>query len=468
MENNFLKLFQIPETRQRILRTLGLLIAYRVGFQIPIPGMDAQYLNESAGKGIFGLISALSGGALGQTTIFALGIMPFISASIIFSMLTKVSPQLEAVAKEGAAGQKKINQWTRLTTVPIALVQAIFIYTGVFLQKPEMIDATMKDNKVALAFVVIGALLTGALLVMWIGELITEYGVGNGASLIIMAGIIAGLPNSIVQLKSSDDFWNVMVFLALVWAVTIFVVVFMHKGARRIPIQYARLQRGRRVYGGQRHFLPLKVNMAGVMPIIFASVLFVIPGILFEWLGWGYGARLFNDPTGFVYTALYLVMIFSFCFFWNRLMFQPEEIANNLREHGSFIPGIRPGAKTAEYLSSVLTRITLAGAAFLAVVAVLPNYITADTSLTLEMRYFLGGTSVLIVVGVALELVDKLQAQLVMKAYEGGSGGGGGNAPAEAGGQTPAISTKKKGKKSKARGGASWTKREGGAQPGKS
>ncbi|MEL6311812.1 MAG: preprotein translocase subunit SecY, partial [Pseudomonadota bacterium] len=395
MENNFLKLFQIPETRQRILRTLGLLVAYRVGFQIPIPGMDAQYLSESGNSGIFGLLSALSGGALGQTTIFALGIMPYISASIIFSMLTKVSPQLEAVAKEGAAGQKKINQWTRLVTVPIALVQAIFIYTGLFARNPDMIESSMRDNRVALGFVVVGALLTGALLVMWIGELITEYGVGNGASLIIMAGIISSLPSSIAALSSNDDFWNMMVFLVLVWFITIFVVVFMHKGARRIPIQYARLQRGRRVYGGQRHFLPLKVNMAGVMPIIFASVLFVIPGILLSWVGWDYGADVFQDPTGFVYTALYLVLIFSFCFFWNRLMFQPTEIANNLREHGSFIPGIRPGAKTAEYLSSVLTRITLAGAAFLAVVAVLPNFITKGANLTLDMRYFLGGTSVL-------------------------------------------------------------------------
>ena len=448
MENNFLKLFKIPETRQRILRTLGLLIAYRVGFQIPIPGMDPTFLSETAGDSILGLMSALSGGALGQSTIFALGIMPFISASIIFSMLTKVSPQLEAVAKEGAAGQKKITQWTRLTTVPIALVQAIFIYTGVFLQNPQMIDQSMKDNRVALAFIVIGALLTGALIVMWIGELITEYGVGNGASLIIMAGIIAGMPSSIPPPKANDDFWNVMVFLAIVWAITIFVVVFMHKGARRIPIQYARLQRGRRVYGGQRHFLPLKVNMAGVMPIIFASVLFVIPGILFGWAGWGYGQRMFGDPTGFVYTTLYLILIFSFCFFWNRLMFQPEEIAKNLRENGSFIPGIRPGAKTSEYLSRVLTRITLAGAAFLAVVAVLPSFITKDSSLTVEMRYFLGGTSVLIVVGVALELVDKLQAQLVMKAYDGGA------AP-------PGPGSKPGKGKGTARGGASWTKRDG-------
>jgi preprotein translocase subunit SecY len=206
--------------------------------------------------------------------------------------------------------------------------------------------------------------------------------------------------------------------MATIWVVVVFVVVFMHKGARRIPIQYARLTRGRRVYGGQRHFLPLKVNMAGVMPIIFASVIFVIPGVVFEWFSWTWMQTIFQDQTGFVYVTTSGALIFFFCFFWNRLMFRPDEIANNLREHGSFVPGIRPGQKTAEYLSHVLTRITLAGAAFLAVVAVLPAFVTDGTGLTPSMQYFLGGTSVLIVVGVALELVDKLSAQLVMRSYE--------------------------------------------------
>lgn len=420
MEKGFFQLFRIPETRQRIFRTLGLLVCYRLGFQIPIPGMSPEYLKQAGDQGIFGLLSALSGGAIGQTTIFALGIMPFISASIIFSMLTKVSPALEAVAKEGAAGQKKITQWTRLATVPIALVQAIFIYTGVFMpMRAQMVDPSMSGNPVALFFIVTTALLAGALLVMWIGELITEYGVGNGASLIIMAGIIASLPSSLWSIRESPDFWQVILFLSAVWLITIFAVVFMHKGARRIPIQYARLTRGRRVYGGQRHYLPIKVNMAGVMPIIFASVLFVIPGVLFQWLGWSSLQNAFQDQTGFIYVSVYLVLIFSFCFFWNRLMFQPEEIANNLREHGSFIPGIRPGQKTAEYLANVLTRITMVGAAFLAVVAVLPAFITKDSGMTMQMQYFVTGTSVLIVVGVALELVDKLNAQLVMKAYDG-------------------------------------------------
>jgi preprotein translocase subunit SecY len=427
VENSFIKLFKIPETRERIFRTLGLLICYRIGFQVPIPGMSPDFLKQTGDTNLFGLLSALSGGAIGQTTIFSLGIMPYISASIIFSMLTKVSPTLEAVAKEGASGQKKINQWTRLCVVPIALIQAIFIYTGVFLPRMSMmVDDSMQGNQFALFMIVVTSLMAGSLLVMWIGELITEYGVGNGASLIIMAGIIAGMPSSLAAIRNNQDFWQIVMFLAAVWAVTIFVVVFMHKGARRVPIQYARLTRGRRVYGGQRHYLPLKVNMAGVMPIIFASVLFVIPGILFQWLGWDRLQSMFSDQTGFIYVTVYLVMIFSFCFFWNRLMFQPDEIANNLREHGSFIPGIRPGQKTAEFLSNVLTRITLAGAAFLAAVAVLPAFITKDSGMTQSMQYFVTGTSVLIVVGVALELVDKLNAQLVMKSYDGQGGAGGG------------------------------------------
>ncbi len=421
MENSFLKLFRVPETREKIFRTLSLLVCYRIGFQVPLPGMSIEFIQTTSDTGIFGLLSALSGGAIGKTTIFALGIMPYISASIIFSMLTKVSPTLEAVAKEGAAGQKKINQWTRLCVVPIALVQAIFIYTGVFLTyADQMVDPSMQDHSTRLAFVVIAGLMGGALLVMWISELITEYGVGNGASLIIMAGIIVNLPSSFATISNNPDFWQTLMTMLGIWIVTIFVVVFMHKGARRVPIQYARLTRGRRVYGGQRHYLPLKVNMAGVMPIIFASVLFVIPGILFQWLGWGRMERIFQDQTGFIYVTLYASLIFSFSFFWNRLMFQPEEIANNLRESGSFIPGIRPGVKTAEYLAAVLTRVTLAGAAFLAAVAVLPNFVTEGQGMTTQMRYFLGGTSVLIVVGVALELVDQLNSQLVMRQYEGG------------------------------------------------
>ena len=430
MENKAIQLLRIPETRRKILITLGLLAAFRVGFQVPIPGMSPDFIRRMgegmAGNTLFGLMNAFSGAALGQTVIFGLGIMPYISASIIFSMLSKVSPRIEAVAKEGASGQKKINQWTRLTTVPIALIQAIFIYTGIFMQDPAMI-AEGAPGPVGLFLIVVLSLTAGAILVMWIGELITEYGIGNGASIIIMARIIAALPTNIQMIAGDENFYHTLLSLVGIWLVIVVVIVYITKGARRIPIQYARLTRGRRVYGGQKHFLPMKVNMAGVMPIIFASILFVVPSILFGSLGLDRLNQLFQNPTGFVYITTYMALIFGFSFFWNRLMFQPEEIANNLREHGSFIPGIRPGARTAEYLAGTLTRITLAGAAFLAVIAVMPNFVTANTTMPPAMAYFLGGTSVLIVVGVAMDLVERLNAQLVMRNYDGfmKSGGGG-------------------------------------------
>jgi len=431
VDAKFLQLFKVPETRRKIVNTLLLLALFRLGFQVPIPGMNPEYLDtlseRARGNQLFGLMNAFSGGQIGSTVIFALGIMPYISASIIFSMLSKVSPRIEAVAKEGASGQKKINQWTRLVTVPIALIQAIFIYTGVFIQDPDLIARNV-DPGIGLFSVVVVSLLAGAVLVMWIGELITEYGIGNGASVIIMARIIASMPSNVTQLIGSGDFYHTMLYLVAIWLVTVVVIVYITKGARRVPIQYARLTRGRRVYGGQKHYLPLKINMAGVMPIIFASILFVIPGVVANFLKWDLLAEVFNSPTGFIYVGSYVLLIFSFCFFWNRLMFNAEEIADNLREHGSFVPGIRPGARTAEYLSGVRDRITLAGAAFLAIIAVLPNFVTANTALPPAMAYFLGGTSVLIVVGVAMDLVDRLNAQLVMRNYEGfmksGAGGG--------------------------------------------
>ena len=431
--NQLFQLLRIPETRQRILVTLGLLFLYRSGIHIPVPGLSARFLEEQQqGSTVFGLISAFSGGSLGDTVLFALGIMPYISASIIFSVLAKVSPQIEAIQKEGATGQKKINQWTRLATVPIALLQSTFIWFGVFLNMP---GALASEPSLFLALAVILALTAGSMFVMWLGELITEYGLGNGSSLIIMAGIIAEMPGSLQRIiQQQDEPYNAILTLVGIWIAIVLVVVFVQKGERRVPIQYARLTRGRRVYGGQRHYLPLKINMAGVMPIIFASAVFIIPGVLFKVVGLERVAAVFSDTDGFVYVTLYVVLVFFFCFFWNNLMFRPEEIADNLREHGSFIPGIRPGARTAAYLKGILTRITLAGAVFLAFLAVLPNFITGSIpGLSGRLAYFLGGTSVLIVVGVAMDLVDRLNAMLVMRNYEGfvkgkGTGGAGGMA----------------------------------------
>jgi preprotein translocase subunit SecY len=416
--------------------TLALLTVYRVGFHIPIPGLDPRMLRDLADSSgnAFGLLSAFSGGALGNAVLFSLGIMPYISASIIFSILGKVSPQIEAIQKEGASGQKKINQWTRLAVVPIAFLQSVMIYFG-FFKDSALLSSTVTSQIGTMLIVVLG-LMAGAIFVMWIGELITEYGLGNGASIVIMANIIANMPGALQQiLKQQDDAYNTILTMFGIWCVVVVFIVLIQKAERRIPIQYARLTRGRRVYGGQRHYLPLKINMAGVMPIIFAGALFIIPGVVFAFFRLNWLAGQFSDTDGFVYVTLYLALVFGFCFFWNNLMFRPEEIADNLREHGSFIPGIRPGAKTAEYLKSTLMRITLAGAVFLSMIAVLPNFITGNIpGLQGSLAFFLGGTSVLIVVGVAMQTVDQLNAQLVMRNYEGFMKGGKGSGASGPGG----------------------------------
>ena len=423
MSHPISQILKSPETRSKILTTLGILAIYRIGFQIPVPGLSPTFLRqlaESAQGSIFGLLSAFSGGAIGQTAIFSLGVMPYISASIIFSILGKVSPRIEAIQKEGAAGQKKINQWTRLATIPIAIIQALFLWFGLLSDDPTML-ASSAGPSLGLAIVVVLALVSGAIFVMWLGELITEYGIGNGTSLIIMANIIAEMPSSLGRVISQDSqAYNTIFTLVALWVVIVLFIVFIQKGERRIPIQYARLNRGRRVYGGQKHYLPLKINMAGVMPIIFASAMFMIPSVIFGALDLRAVSRVFEQSDGFVHVAMLMALVFFFCFFWNNLMFRPEDIANNLREHGSFIPGIRPGVRTAEHIKKVLERITLAGAAFLALIAVLPGMVTAQVpGLNGNLAYFLGGTSVLIVVGVAMDLVDKLNAQLVMRNYEG-------------------------------------------------
>ncbi len=430
MIQQIVQVFKNAELRQKILTTLGILAIYRLGFQIPIPGLSPTFLKqlaENAQGAVFGLLSAFSGGAIGQTAIFSLGIMPYISASIIFSILSKVSPKLEAITKEGAAGQKKINQWTRLSVVPIAILQAMFVWFTLFAKSPEMIASDYGPNP-GMMIIVVLSLTAGAILVMWLGELITDHGIGNGASLIIMAGIIATMPSSLSRVIAQDDrAYNTIATLLAMWIGIVLFIVFIQKGERRIPIQYARLTRGRRVYGGQKHFLPLKINMAGVMPIIFASALFMIPSVLFNAVGLNRLGQLLLDHDGFLYVTLSMALVLFFCFFWNNLMFRPEDIANNLREQGSFIPGIRPGVRTAEHIKHVLQRITLAGAVFLAMIAVLPGIVTAQVpGLNGNLAYFLGGTSVLIVVGVALDLVDKLQAQMVMRNYDGYMEGGSG------------------------------------------
>lgn len=430
-----ISMFRIPELRQRILFTIGMLIVFRIGAQIPLPGIDLESLRETAArqvgdvqKAIFGLMNAFSAGSFDQPSLFSLGVMPYISASIIFSILVKVIPSLEALSKEGAAGQKKINQYTRYLTVPICILQSLFVILGVVLNENyHLLPPGMYHfySPMMIGFMV--AMTAGTLFLMWLGEQISEYGIGNGISLLIMVGIIDRVPSAIHGLtQGKDDSWQIISVLAAIWVLTVFVIVYITRGQRRIPIQQAKQTRGRRIYGGQRHYLPLKINQTGVMPIIFASAIFVVPTIFGSIVGWEGLRDVFSKGTGFIYIVTYTALIFFFSYFWNTLMFNPDEMSNQLKESGSFIPGIRPGRKTAEYLDFVITRITLAGSAFLAVLAIVPNMVHEGFQVSYGFSAFLGGTSILIVVGVALDVVDKLNAHLLMHNYaEFGKGGGG-------------------------------------------
>jgi preprotein translocase subunit SecY len=423
---NLGNLLRVPEIRQRILVTLGFLLVYRLGWSIPIPGVDLVVLSDffastegDEGNAFTALFGMISGGGVYSCAIFSLGIMPYISSSIIFSLLTKVVPSLEAVAKEGAAGQRRINQWTRLATVPLAMLQAVILVANVYRQ-PEFNGQPILPPGFGMALTAILALTAGTIALMWIGEQITEYGVGNGISLLIMAGIIARVPNEVMRLIDKSEGGFLPFALLGLFLLIVVAVVFITKGTRKITVQYAKLTRGRRQYGGQKHFLPLKVNQAGVMPVIFASALLSFPQLMAQALGWKTIENAFL-PSAWWYTFLNIVLIYFFSFFWNSLMFNPSEMSKNMKDAGSFIPGIRPGRSTAEFLEKVMTRITLAGATFLALIAILPQQMASWISreIPLQVAYFLGGTSILIVVSVALDLVDKLNSALLMRNQRG-------------------------------------------------
>ena len=424
-------LFKVKEIRTKILITLGLLFCYRIGFHIPLPGVNAQKFladlsGSSSGFGrVLDIMNILTGARLQNASIFSLGVMPYLSASIILSLLVKVVPSLEKIAKEGQSGQRKINRYTRYLTIPICIMQSFFVIFG-SLSSPtaSLLHESVREWWLLYCIVVIVCLTAGTLFVMWLGEQITEHGAGNGISLIIMAGIVSSLPGSFTSYfradgeMSTSGFQTLMLFLGA-WAAAVVAVVYITKAHRRIPIQQAKQTRGRRVYGGQRHYLPLKVNHAGVMPIIFASAMLVVPPILGSTLGIRF-LESFSQGTGFWYILTYSALIFFFAFFWTSMMFQPNEMADNLKEHGAFIPGIRPGKTTAEFLEQTMVRITLAGATFLTVLAVFPSLVGGSfAGLDTQLVYFMSGTSILIVVGVALDLVDKLNAMLIMRNYEG-------------------------------------------------
>lgn len=442
-------IWHIPELRRRIMWTLGLLVIYRLGFYIYLPGIDIEAFEKQQREGGGGLLDwllytrALTGGSF-TPFLFSLGIMPYISASIIFSLMIKVFPRLEALSKEGEQGRRQINRYTRYSTVLLCLVQSLFLVSSWGTDPGDGSTVTANPG-FFISVLQVMCLTVGSVFLMWLGEKITEVGIGNGTSLIIMAGIVAQMPAAFATLGKKIIFAQpeqmpfevvtALTFLGLYIGV-VAVVVFITKGQRRIPIQQQRSVKGRRVYGGQRQYMPIKVLAAGVLPIIFAQSLMVIPSGIMSYFAYGGSsesilyrflgavASAFNYG-GFLYLVAYVVMIFFFTYFWTGLMFNPVEIANNMKEYGSFIPGIRPGKRTAEYLERVLKRITLAGASFLTCVALIPQMVSRAMEIDLFVSTFLGGTGILIVVGVALDLDDKIEAQLLVRQYEGFVRGGG-------------------------------------------
>ena len=444
-QSRLFTVFKIKELRQKIFITLLFLMIYRIGFHVPLPIIDqVQMADQMRGseEGLFGLISMFSGGSLSQSTVFSLGIMPYISASIIFQLLASVYPPLEKLQKEGEAGRKKINEYTRYATVVICIFQAWMAVSLVASPKPSGMGLALPGY--GWWFYLVPSILmmtVGTVFLMWIGEQIDEYGVGNGISLIIMAGIIARIPDATISLVWYRGWFRDSIFrlggsgvggdislekilvLIILFVAVVVAVIAITKGQRRIPTQSAKHVRGRRVYGGTRQYLPLRVNQAGVMPVIFASSLLIIPGFVFNWLaqtfGWGWAGNLHSafQRQGYFYNVFYIVLIYFFCYFWTAITFNPRDMANNLKDYGSFIPGYRPGKRTSDYLEKVIMRITYVGAAFLAVIAIIPSLISSALEVNYTVASFYGGTGLLIVISVALDLVQKINSHLVMRNY---------------------------------------------------
>ncbi len=414
-------IFKIPELRTRIAFTLTMLAVYRVGAHIPTPGINNEELSKfllERGGSLLGFLDIFSGGALSRLTIFALGIMPYISASIILQLLTVVIPQLSKLAKEGERGRKKIIQYTRYGTIGIALIQGFGIAVGL----EGMNQGAFVLNKGwPFRLMTVITLTAGTAFLMWLGEQITERGIGNGISLIIFAGIVARLPSAVAQ---TFDLYQVgqLSFLLLVALVVVMLgvvaaIVFLESGRRKIPVQYAKRVIGRRVYGGQSTHIPLKINTAGVIPPIFASSIIAFPATIagfFEnpWVK-SVGAQL--APGSLLYTLLYVGLIVFFCFFYTAVVLNPVDMADNMKKYGGFIPGIRPGQRTSDYIYNVLTRITFAGSLYLAAVCVIPEFLIYK----LNVPFYFGGTSLLIVIGVGLDTAQQIESHMLMRNYEG-------------------------------------------------
>jgi len=440
-------IFKIPELRKKIIFTLAMLCIYRVGFHVPVPGIDqvemgklAQSDSDSPFGRVADYLQMFTGGSLRQSSLFGLGIMPYISASIIFQLLVTVVPALEKLHKEGEVGRKKIQEYTRYATVLLCLIQSSFVM--VWMSRQGFVFDEVRAEHWTMFFLMgVVSMTAGTIFLMWLGEQIDEYGIGNGISLIIMAGIVSRMPWAIRQVVNMSSF-DVdassdvigpakMIFLVIAFLGVVAGSILITQGQRRIPIQQAKMTRGRRVFGGQRQYMPLRVNIGGVMPIIFAVTLMQFPPIIISqfarlWPGSAIIRELNNAFAyrSFMYSFMYIALIYFFAYFWATVQFQPKEMASNLRDYGSFIPGLRPGRRTAEYLERVMTRITYVGAAFLAMIAVVPTLVMIWLDIPFAVAQFLGGTGLLITVSVSLDLVQRIETHLIMRNYSGFMDGG--------------------------------------------
>ncbi|CAB5087899.1 Protein translocase subunit SecY [Olavius algarvensis associated proteobacterium Delta 3] len=417
-------IFKIPELKRRILYTLALLSVYRIGAFVPTPGIDtvalASFFARAQGT-LLGLFDMFSGGALERLSVFALGIMPYISASIILQLLTVVIPHLERLSKEGEQGRKKITQYTRYGTVVLSIIQGFGISVGLESMTSPGGAPVVIDPGWGFRLMTVLTLTAGTAFIMWLGEQITERGIGNGISLIIFAGIVARMPAAIgntFRLISTGEMgvFSMVLLLALMILVVAF-IVFVEQGQRRIPVQYAKRVVGRRMYGGQSTHLPLKINTSGVIPPIFASSIIMFPATIASFIKvpWMQSVAQAMQPGNVIYELLFVGFIFFFCYFYTAVTFNPVDVADNMKKHGGYIPGIRPGRRTADYIDRVLTRITLGGAIYVSAVCVLPSVLIAQ----FNVPFYFGGTALLIVVGVAIDTVSQIESHMLTRHYEG-------------------------------------------------
>ena len=426
MIDGFQNVLKVPELKKRILYTFALLAVYRIGVFIPVPGIDGQALTrffESMQGTIVGFFNMFSGGALEQMAIFALGIMPYISASIIMELLTVVVPHLERLKKEGEQGRKKITQYSRYGTVALSLIQGFGIAVGLENMQMGGVSA-VPDPGWGFRIMTVMTLTAGTTFIMWLGEQITERGIGNGISLIIFAGIVAGIPSAVAsswtQLRLGEMSPFVFLAVLVLMVAVIAAIVFMEAGHRRIPIQYAKRVVGRRMYGGQSTHLPLKINTSGVIPPIFASSLMVFPATIASFVGGQEQSGFLQtvvqqlSPGTILYSLLTVVLIIFFAYFYTAIIFNPQDVADNMRKYGGFVPGIRPGKRTAEYIDRTLSRLTFAGAIYLSIIVILPTYLIQF----FHVPFFFGGTGLLIVVGVGMDTMQQVESHLVMRNYD--------------------------------------------------